>query len=184
MKKIAMMIALFFASSCAHVERSMKFDFPEREPCRASMTKWGQAEARASQMTFFMNENVTDSPDVLFCLSFLDDHKKTLDEAKAFVRGFFARYVAFLETDPAVLAYCQSLNTFNSAWFPSTKPREGMIAFKIAYWDKEMNRYPSPYISEVVFAERTFFYYDADPATGELHLVLKERYKDLFKKKA
>jgi hypothetical protein len=147
------------------------------------MTKWGQKEAEFSKTTFFINDNVTDYRDVVFCLSFLDEHKKTLDEAKAFARSFFVRYFAFLEKDPAVLAYCKSLHEFNDAWFPSLRPTENMVGFKIAYWDRDMNRYPAPYISEVVFADRTFFYYDADPNTEELHLVLKESFNDFMKKR-
>ena len=52
------------------------------------------------------------------------------------------------------------------------------IGFKIAYWDKNVERPQAPHLAEIRFIGRILYYYEADPKTQALRLVLQEPYDE------
>lgn len=52
------------------------------------------------------------------------------------------------------------------------------VGIKIAYWDKNMDRPPLPYIAQAFFYDGKFHYYQADPETQALKLILVEPYDE------
>jgi hypothetical protein len=52
--------------------------------------------------------------------------------------------------------------------------------YRIVFWDKEMDRPKPPYIAEILFQDSHFYFYDADPQTQELRLVLKAPYEQVI----
>lgn len=59
---------------------------------------------------------------------------------------------------------------------------EKVIAFKVAYWDKNFDRPLAPYIADFRFMDGKFSYYYADPKTQALQLILTETLEEAMKK--
>lgn len=55
------------------------------------------------------------------------------------------------------------------------------VGVRIAFWDENVERPKTPYLSEIDFYQGTFRYYEADPKTQALKLVLEESYQDAVK---
>ncbi len=55
------------------------------------------------------------------------------------------------------------------------------ISFRIAFWDKNNNRPPAPFLAEIHFFDGKFHYYEANPHTQALQLVFEESYEDGLK---
>ncbi len=51
------------------------------------------------------------------------------------------------------------------------------VGFRIAYWNDQVERPKAPFLSEIDFYDNTFRYYEADPKTQALKLVLEESYE-------
>ncbi len=61
------------------------------------------------------------------------------------------------------------------------KLNRNLIGVKIAYWDENVTRPKAPFLSEIDFYEDKFRYFEADPKTQALTLVLEESYEDAMK---
>lgn len=56
------------------------------------------------------------------------------------------------------------------------------VGVKIAYWDKDVNRPLPPHLAEISFYDGKFHYYQADPKTQALNLILEETYAEAVAK--
>jgi hypothetical protein len=145
---------------------------------KRAITAWAQDAAAKNDMKFLMVANVTNSESCLFCTAFIDHHRKTLPEVKEFAKDYLNRYLDFLKNCPDLHAFFTKVHSVDPKDFPWTELALEQVGFKISYWDNDMNRFAPPYVSEVVFADKTFSYYEADAQTGKLRLVCTEQYKN------
>lgn len=110
-------------------------------------------------------------------MSFISHKKITLEEGRVFALSLFNDFSQMLETNPVIQTYIEEFTKIIK-----TSPCDASqktISLKITYWDEQMDRRFPPYLAAIIFSEGKFNYYEADPKTQELHLVLSESYDDL-----
>ena len=98
-------------------------------------------------------DNLTTSSCVKYALAFTSERSLSLQEAQ-----LLAQHIV------------------NDILARKNAPLSGEIGLKISFWDKEMNRIRPPAIAEIVFADSTFSYYQRDPESQAIRLVLKEQF--------
>lgn len=103
--------------------------------------------------------------------------KETIESGRALAVAFIQAYVKDLQTNKDITAYYE----FQCKKWPDLF--SGQIGLKnilvrIAFWDEEVERPQVPYLAEIDFRHGKFQYYQADPKTQSLQLVLEESYDD------
>lgn len=115
------------------------------------------------------------STEDVFGIWVTSNRKVTLEIGKALAIDFLNAYFLELRTNQDVLSWYKEL----TEWHP--KRYNGNLGLKnirirIAFWDENVERPKAPYLSEIDFAYGKFHYYEADPETQALKLVLEEPY--------
>lgn len=100
-----------------------------------------------------------------------------LPEAQHDAKALVASFWNMLENDKRTLVYFEKTKRTIREHLRE-KLSVGLVGVKIAYWDKDENRPLPPYVAEVVFYDNTFYYYQADPETQALKLILVEPYNE------
>lgn len=103
-------------------------------------------------------------------------NKETIGSGRDLAVAFTKAYLAELTT-----------NKDTSKWYEyhllqpkrfSGKLSVKNVGIKIAFWNEQVERPQSPYLAEIDFYGDMFRYYEADPKTHALRLVLEESYAD------
>lgn len=123
--------------------------------------------------------NFTDAPNhyILFGLWLRSYAKQNLQEARLEAVTLVQDFWKTIEHDTRSIVSFEQSKKFMP---PEYRDRLSLnlVGVKIAYWDKNVNRPLPPYISEVTFYNSTFCYYEADPRTQALRIVLEESFDD------
>ncbi len=91
------------------------------------------------------------------------------------------KFLATIQQDPLSQTYFEE----TKRKFPRQKldsPNLKQLGIKIVYWDKNVNRPQPPYLSEIAFYDEKFHYYQVDPKTQALRLILEESYAEAIEK--
>ncbi len=100
-------------------------------------------------------------------LLFTSPEKMTLSQAQEMARDVSRKLLQKMYSDPSFANYSvASLKEYPKGNYPP--PSDDSIAFRIDFWDEEVNRPLPPYIAEIRFAEGKFYYYYADAKTQGL----------------
>ena len=102
--------------------------------------------------------------------------EETLQSGRQKAVAFLQSYFQELQTNKYAVAsfedHCKTLpNRFSG---PFTLKNIGL---RIDYWTAEVERPKSPCLAQIKFYENSFRYYEADPKTLKLKLVLEESYE-------
>ena len=106
--------------------------------------------------------------------------QETVQSGRALAFAFTKDYLAELQNNKDTskwYAYeCESMPKRYSG-------RLGLkyVGVRIAFWDENVERPKAPYLAEIDFYGDKFRYYEADPKTKALKLVLEESYEDAVK---
>jgi hypothetical protein len=132
----------------------------------------------SNNLNFIQVGDFTNAHKYFYGLSFFGHQKYTLKECRVATIDLFDKIFAFLRATPEVLRF--------QAWEKKHKPLFSLdelpslndICFRITYWDKNFDHWEPPYISQVLFADNKFQYFEADANTQELRLVFEESYEE------
>lgn len=103
--------------------------------------------------------------------------KETIESGRALAVAFIQAYVKELQTNKDITAYYELQC---KKWPDLFSGQIGLknILVRIAFWDEDVERPQVPYLAEIDFRHGKFQYYQADPKTQSLQLVLEESYDD------
>jgi len=159
------------------IERKMLWD----------LDSFGKKIAEKHGMVFHRAGDPTEIPNnnIMYGLIFFDDHMKSLQEGRLFAASFMEEFVQKLHGSSTIKSYHEYYNERFKNWkgFPpfTPEPVPEQMCLKIGYWDDKFDRPQKPLLAEILFVEGFFHYYEADPETLSLKLVLKESYADGMK---
>jgi hypothetical protein len=105
-----------------------------------------------------------------------------LDDGRAFAVTFVQDFWKMLQKNPTTKKYVEYMYEYNPRKFPLKQVGLQYIGLKIAFWDKNNNRPPIPYLAQIAFFDEKFHYYQADPETQALRLVLVESFEEALAK--
>jgi hypothetical protein len=151
----------------------------EQVEMNKTLETFGKNSAKTHGMKFLFVGDATDSQGVRYCIALQCSKPTQLDEGRQFAMNFFNEFYTMLTHDQSVTIFNQSCRQ-DDPHFPETIAIEKM-GFRIGYWDENTERYKPPYLAQILFADKTFHYYEADPKTQELRLIFKESLDDAQK---
>ena len=138
--------------------------------------KYGMTFHRAGNPTYVSCDKVT------YGLDFFDDHMKSLDAGRVFAATLVGNFLSELRSNLEITQYHKHNNECHKNWKgrpPLTpEPVPEQMCLKIGYWDEKFDRPQRPLLAQILFVEGFFHYYEADPETQRLKLVLKESYEE------
>ena len=148
-----------------------------------TLDAYGIEVAKKEGMQFYLVSNVTSStePDPDYFLAFFDSHSKTLPEGRILASSLAQDLWKKVTTSPEVQCYQDDNRKFyaNNPYYKNIfteKANMNQVGFKIAYWDKNVERPQAPYLAEIRFIGGVLHYYEADPQTQALRLIFQELY--------
>ncbi len=148
-----------------------------------TLDEYGTQVAKKEGMQFYRVSNVTQStdPNPVYFLAFFDSHSKTLPEGRILASSLAQDLWKMVSTSPEVQSYQDDKREFyaNNPYQKkifTEKVNMNQVGFKIAYWDKNVERPQAPYLAEIRFIGGVLHYYEADPKTQALRLIFQESY--------
>lgn len=106
--------------------------------------------------------------------------KETIQSGRALAVAFTKDCLTELQNNKDTLKFyayeCELLPSRHSG-----NLRLKYLGVRIAFWDENVERPKAPYLAEIGFYGGKFRYYEADPKTQKLKLVLEESYEDAVK---
>jgi hypothetical protein len=104
----------------------------------------------------------------------------TLNEAHQLGASCFKDCFRFVENDKEACEYLQKRSTWGYEKNPSSTPIPEHIAFRITFWDENVDRHVQPYIAEIRYLDGVFEYFTADEVQ-KLVLVHRETVDEAMK---
>jgi hypothetical protein len=102
--------------------------------------------------------------------------QQTIISARVLALSFTKAYLSELLSNKYTLAWYGQKQKRYPKYFPEKLSLKN-VGIRIAFWDQNVERPKAPYLAEIDFYENTFRYYEADPQTQALKLVLEESYE-------
>jgi len=169
MKNLFFLICVLF-SNCNMLHA---FSWPWEEVNQSTVTTehlkdFGQQLGDKYKLKYLNNGvgTVVDSKNVAYDLSFMCNHCVTIDQSRKLAKNIMNDFWRFASTDKEIYkdmqVYCKILKNYDPILTPN---RLGM---KLSFWDKNMNRLPAPYISQVIVSDGFIYFYTADPKDQSL----------------
>lgn len=179
MKRLPILLFLLLGSlGCQPQQRCEEGTYEDVIATR-SLTAFGRVLANEYGMKFLFVGDVTDNPPdkstVYYCLNFSSPKKMNLEEGQAFARSIAQKFEEWLQKDGSVKRQFDALRRIGVP--VEERPSLARAAFRIDFWDEQVDRQMPPFLAEVFFVQGTISYYQAEPETQELRLVLKEPYE-------
>lgn len=162
MKSLFALLLLFAAfSSCA--PRGYPPDMAQQKSLKSSckeLCKQHQLELIANSLGYVVDAEYAKKS--RWGLTFTSPHHCTIDEARAIALDLKFCLLNRMYSDPV----------FAEGWtrYDSRHPElyNGSLAFKIAFWDENVNRPLFPYVAQMRYINDAFYYFYADPETQSL----------------
>lgn len=172
----ALGLLLFALSACQprHPEVACH-GIPEEVALDTSLDKFGQATAQKYGMRFLFVGKVEDNVLARYSLAFLCPKECSLAEGQQLAANVSRDFWEMLQHDQSVKEHFELVRDrmFNSK---HEKVEMMRAAFRIGFWNEEVNRPKPPFLAEILLNDNMFSYYEADPETQALRLVLQEPY--------
>lgn len=146
------------------------------------LESFGRQQAKKYQMRY-LNKGVgtiVDSPTVAWDISLVGPQKLTLEQARTLIVCMLDEFLTLVTKDPLFDEYLKNEKKLLSWYDPVLSPKR--IGIKLAFWDENVDRYPSPYISQIKAMEGKVFYYQANPKDQSLVEVRVETFEEAFAK--
>lgn len=107
-----------------------------------------------------------------WALSYTSSAKMTIADVRPMVAMMVRTFLCKIYQDPIFMEYYQKAK-LKSQFGPDS------IAFKLAFWDENVDRPIAPYLAQVRFADGVVCYYYADPCTQVLQEPVVETLESL-----
>jgi hypothetical protein len=154
---------LFLLSSCMR-----PYQHPAEKNLRHSLERYGLQVAEKNHLQLLLvgsvNEVFSD-----YCMLFTSDKEMTLEEGKALAVPLAQNLLNEVLHNSAVANFVA-----NDRGKP---PQANNIGFKIAFWDKEVNRPNHLYLAQITLSAGILYFYEADPKTQKLILIFQQPYQ-------
>lgn len=105
--------------------------------------------------------DIADSKKSPWGLSFTSQDSLTIDQARPMVASMLQALLYRLHHDPVFQEYCEQ--SFNKPTFGNH-----LIAFRLAFWDENVDRPLFPYLAQIRFADGQIYYHYANPKNQAL----------------
>ncbi len=122
-------------------------------------------------------DNIAGSKDGTWALSFTSDQPLTLEEARPIVADISYKLFHSFYHDPVYVKYYSCVQKNLS--FLNKTMNDDEIGFRLAFWDKDVNRPLYPYLAQVRLADSKIYYHYADPETQALQPPIVESLESL-----
>lgn len=143
------------------------------------LENYGKTIAQEQNMQFLLVGDVTDGRNTVYCLTLRSEQPTRLPQGRILAVNNVEKFVAMLRANPAVIAYVNHWR-HDDPDYPAGVPLP-KVGYKIAFWDKNIDRPHKPNLAEILFVNSTFYYFEADSTTQELHLVFSEPYESALR---
>lgn len=110
--------------------------------------------------------NIVDSMEVYWDLNLFSQQRLTIEQSRHIVVAFMTDFWNKLSRDEAILDDIQY--NIREKLLPHQQMIPSALGLRLSFWDENVDRYPSPYVSRVVVAEGKVRYYMADPKDQSL----------------
>jgi hypothetical protein len=149
-----------------------------------ALEAYGRQVAEKTGSQFLSVRDVTDVQKTEFCIHLRSFDNITFEQSQILGANLVEGLCNMLKSNPEVLAYMdyrRDRQIENNVPIRHTRDIPlWLLGYRIVFWDKEMDRPKPPYIAEILFQDSHFYFYDADPQTQELRLVLKAPYEQVI----
>lgn len=102
--------------------------------------------------------------------------KETIQSGRVLACTFTKAYYTELQKNEYTLKWYECLREFLPNRYTPTLTLKN-VGLRLAFWDEAVERPKAPYLAEIDFYDNRFYYYEADPQTQSLKLVLDETYE-------
>lgn len=143
---------------------------------QAAIAEFGEKEARKYGMRLLFVGNFTCFQNTPYAMAFTSDKELSLEKGRVFAITLVRDFLKMLQNAPSMKSY-RAISSKSIVTSEYT-PRAETVGLKIGFWDKDVNRPKRPNLAEILFVDGAFYYYEPDPETLELRLVLKESYEE------
>jgi len=183
--KTALITALFvlticLTSSCMKGKQNYvtgKYTGPRAEVAmHYALEEYGREVATAHDMQFLIAGDTTDDKGIIYCLTFRSGATMRLEKGRLFAARQVKDFLKMLQTSPEVKAFNALLRKENPTF--AEEAQIANVGYKIVFWDKSTKRVQKPYLAQILFSNKTFYFYRTDPKTQKLELIFKEAYVD------
>jgi hypothetical protein len=100
-----------------------------------------------------------------------------LEEARKLAATCSKELLDFVRNDKECRIYLKERSEWKGSKDPSTFPEPRHIAFRISFWDENVDRQPAPYIAEIRVIDEKFKYFTSDECQ-RLVLVHEETFDE------
>ncbi len=119
----------------------------------------------------------TRKDDRAFDFALRGDTGKTLDQARKLAASCSIELLEFVRKNQICLDYLKDRSTWKCTKDRTSFPEPRHLAFRISFWDENVDRQPAPYIAEIRLIDEKFKYFIAD-AGQRLVLVYEETFDE------
>ena len=150
---------------------------PMEKKVRLSIERYGREIEKSHDLKLLLVGSVTNTHSE-YCMFFTSDKEITLKQGQELAVSIVKDFLQMLLQNPVVKRYANWAKTYYISPTSTYSPTLDTVGLKIAFWDHNTNRPKAPFLAEIMFENRTFYYYEADPKTQALRLVHTESYAD------
>jgi hypothetical protein len=111
-------------------------------------------------------------------IRFMGEQKLTLEEGKIFGTKIATFFLSTIEKNPNCMNYYITREKYfnpKKTPAPTESVSENSLALKIAFWDKNVDRYPHPYLAEIRLINSHLYFYYTNPETQALEEPIIEK---------
>ncbi len=168
-------LSMGFATSCMKGKQNPiggKYTGPRAEVAmHYALEEYGRQTAKANDMQFLIAGDTTDDKGITYCLTFRTQQTMRLEKGRLFATRQVQDFLTMLQA-------CPEVKTFNAFVKKQQMAQIENVGYKIVFWDDSTKRVQKPYIAQILFSNKTFYFYRTDPKTQKLELIFKEAYVD------
>lgn len=139
---------------------------------RAAMDVFGKQIAKEYQLELLNTGlgSLADSSKGLWALNLVSHENQTLEQGRELATAIAKKLVQKVYTDPLFADYCR----IEARPGGSSAVKQEYVAFRLAYWDKNVNRPLHPYLAQIRLVDGSLYFHYADPKTQALQEPIVE----------
>lgn len=180
LKKFLLSCLVFLFPSCllGYYDTGPVWDWKPRQVLEDKANAAGQ-EIQAKVISRGLG-SIANSKTAPWGLLLISKEKMTIEQTKPFVRYFITILMDCIYENPIFANYYTEI----VKTFKQDKSSLGLqsLAFRIDFWDENVNRQPYPYVAEVRLADGIIYYYYANATTEALEEAATEPFQYIPKK--
>jgi hypothetical protein len=147
-----------------------------------NLEAFGKQLAKKNGLKFLIDGvgTVVDSTDVYWDMSFTSDRAMTIDDARPLVVSMIQDFWVKVNKDPIYKTELDKRHAFYTYVDPNITPQR--LGFKLAFWDKNVDRPLPPYLAQIKVLKGVIQYYQANPKDQSFQPPIIETFQEAFSK--